>query len=194
MLSLDNSPRAQVVRAGLDVVRRRGMAGLTTRALAQRTGRTQPAVYRHFRSKETLVRVVLESAAQLFSAAVTANLVDAAPAERLGRGLDAFRRFALAEPRLYEALFVTPPATRRPALDVDPASRRSTVFALLVREVSAAMDRSELRRDDATAVALSLAAHAQGLVLLERRGRFRSAGEFSTFFHRSIGHLLAGLR
>ena len=77
----------------------------------------------------------------------------------------------------------------------DFAARRSAAFSLLADRVTSAMSARELCDDDANEVALSLWAHAHGLVLLQRAGRFsRGLADYRRAFDRSLDRLVSGLR
>lgn len=189
MLSGDNTPRGRTLQAALAVVRAKGAAQLSTRALAGRIGLTQPALYRHFSSKSELDREVHQAIQGLFKSELAQSLDASNPKERLLRALDTFRRFALEEPHYFDVLFVAPP--RLPGTTL---MKRGTIFQFLVDHVSVCMRAGVLRPDDPTSVALTLAALAQGAILLYRRGRFASADEFTRFYRHSCKRLLSGLR
>jgi WHG domain-containing protein len=76
----------------------------------------------------------------------------------------------------------------------DFAARRSAAFSLLADRVAAAMAARELRDDDPNEVALTLWAHAHGLILLQRAGRFgHQLAPYRRAFDRSLDRLVAGL-
>jgi hypothetical protein len=57
------------------------------------------------------------------------------------------------------------------------------------------MAAGALVRDDANEVALTMWAHAHGLVLLQRAGRFGDGlGSYRRAFDRSVSRLVTGLR
>jgi AcrR family transcriptional regulator len=192
VLSTDNSTRRRSLDAALAVLQADGLEGLTTRAVAERAGLTQPALYRHFRDKDELVREVLREVQALFRDRLVEALSVEGADTRLRAALDAFRAFAVDRPHLFDALFVRPPSGRE--TPAETAARPGTIFRLLVDRVVECMHAGELRDDDPVSVALTLAAHAQGLVLLYRRGRLGDARAFARFYVASLDRLLAGLR
>lgn len=192
MLSLDNlSTRERSLRAAVEVVRHEGLHALTTRAIARRSGLTQPAIYRHFRGKEELVRDVLGEIRALFYERL-AGVGGSDPRERVLAGLDQFRDFAIDEPRLYDALFLQVGDGAAVPRPVDP-SREGNIFSRLVELVRACAAAGVIQDRGPVATALGLAGHAQGLVLLYRQGRFGSKERFAEFYRRSIEDLLRGL-
>lgn len=56
--------REALVDHALDVIRERGLAGLTVRRLAERMGFTEGAMYRHYRSKSELMAAVVATLGQ----------------------------------------------------------------------------------------------------------------------------------
>lgn len=196
MLSSDNKmhpTRARSLRAALDVVRDEGIAELTTRALARRSGLTQPAIYRHFSGKDELVSAVLgeirqDVFARLERAAVIENVH-----ERLLASLRVFRDYAIEEPRLFDALFLQTADGIPLPPPIDPA-RGGNIFGTLAARVTESVEAGLLRSSGPVATALTLAAHTQGLVLLYRQGRFGSAERFTEFYEKSIADLVVALK
>lgn len=193
MLSPDNSARDRTVRAAMDVVQARGVEHLTTRVLAMRLGLTQPALYRHFATKDELTQEVHRAVAALFLHELAAPLEASHPEDRLRRALGVFRRFAVEQPHYFDLLFVRPPLSGS-GHNWGRGRKPSTIFQFLVDRVTECMRARVLRTDDPVSVAFTLAAHAQGLVVLYRRVRFRSEREFARFYDRSFECLLRGLR
>jgi len=101
--------------------------------------------------------------------------------------------FALDEPHVFAIMFVTPRARAR-TFPADFEARRSAAFSLLADRVADAIAAGDLREDAATDVALTLWAHAHGLVLLQRAGRFgHQLAPYRRAFDRSLDRLVAGL-
>lgn len=178
--------------AALDVVREEGIERLTTRAIARRSGLTQPAIYRHFAGKDDLVRTALGEIRSLFFERLERAGERGPPEARLLGAMEAFRDFAIDEPRLYDALFFQ---TGEEAPAPPPVGRggEGNIFGFLVERVTECGGAGILRKEGPVGIALSLAAHAQGLVLLYRQGRFGSPERFADFYRRSVGDLVRGL-
>lgn len=192
MLSTDNqSTRERSLRAAVDVVRADGIHELTTRAIARRSGLTQPAIYRHFASKQELVGEALGAIRSLFLDRLSAVDEDGDAMHRLIATLECFRDFAVEEARLYDALFLQQAvgAATAPA----PAGQGGNIFGTLVDRVRACGREGSLPADGPVSITLSLVAQVQGLVLLYRQGRFPNQERFASFFRRSIEDLLRGV-
>ena len=184
--------RHEILTAALGVLHERGLEGVTMRAVADRVGVSAPALYWHFADKEALVREVGREVSRVFKD----RMLEANPGQgaeaKLRHNLQVFREFAVAHPSYFHMLFVRPPTTKRGA--IRDAGASPTIFQLLVDRVSAAMREGTLAQADAESVALSLAALAQGIVVLHRGGRFASDAAFAAFFDVSIDRMLRGLR
>ena len=179
------STHARSLRAALEVVRNDGIEALTTRAIARRSGLTQPAIYRHFSGIDELIRELLGEIRAGFHERLLSSSRAGTPADRLRAAMDVFREFAIEEPRLYDALFLQTADANTPLPPVDP-ERGGHIFGYLVQRIAACMDAGEMPSEGPVRVALSLAAHAQGLILLYRQGRFGSNERFSEFYRRAM--------
>jgi AcrR family transcriptional regulator len=193
MLSQDNlSTKERSLLAALEVVREEGLRELTTRSIARRSGLTQPAIYRHFSGVDELIRETLG----LIRARIYERLgkvgEEEDPRRRLVATLGVFRDFAIEYPRLYDALFLQS-GDGMPIPSPTDAARSGSIFGLLVERVTECGRAGVLRAEGPVSTALSLAAHAQGLILLYRQGRFASSDRFAEVYGRSMEDLLKGL-
>ncbi len=156
------------------------------RAIANAAGMTAPALYWHYQDKEALLRDVYRAVSAIYRDHVYAALVDEGALARLKAVLEAFRTFAVAEPYYHELLFLTQPGSN--------ASRPpSNIIQPLVDRVRDCMRQNELRDGEVASIALTVHAHAQGLVLLYRHHHFESEGAFAAFYRRSVERLLLGI-
>lgn len=168
------------------MLREQGIAGVTMRNIADAAGMTAPALYWHYADKDALLRDVRREIAALYRDLVYESVGDGPPLERLKGAVSAFRRFAVEEPQFYDALFVAPVPAGSPR-------RPSSMFQILVERVQDCMRHNDLVEEDAVDVALTISAHAQGLVQLYRRGRFETKEAFAEFFDRSMGRVMRGI-
>lgn len=181
----------QPLAAAREVLRRDGVDAVTLRGIAREGGFTNPALYRHYSSKQALLEALIREVYGDFLQVIIRAGAGSNPRESLIRGLQAFREFAIEDPNGFELLFLRP---RTHQLDVWPHDHRSKNpsrgFTLLVNGVSAAMD-PDSKGPDPVYAALSCHAHALGLVSLYRGGRFGTDVEaFREFFdHAMLIHL-----
>jgi AcrR family transcriptional regulator len=94
--------RDQVIRAARDIAESDGWPAVTMRRLAGGLGVTQPVLYSAFASRQALIDAVALSGFDELAAAL--ETVDASPPARMRAYLD----FAVAHPRVYEAMFSLP--------------------------------------------------------------------------------------
>lgn len=188
------SLRPRLLTSALEVLHEQGLDGVSMRAVADRAGVTAPALYWHFADKEALVREVGREVARLFKDRMLEAIAVPSPEARLRRTLEVFRTFAIEHPAYFHMLFVRPPTAARGAREMRDGGVRSTIFQLLIDRVAECMRDGSLAHGDAESVAMTLAALAQGLVVLHRRGRFASDAVFAEFFDLSVDRMIRGLR
>ncbi len=170
-----------------------GYGRLSMRRLAQEVALSPMAVYRHFPGRAALLDAVAEAGFHRLEAALGARDDRATPHARIEALLDAYADFALAEPHLFELLFLTERRGIR-RFPEDFERQRSRSFRLLQADVEACMESGTLRRDDSLETSLALWSFGHGLVSLQRVGRLGAdPAPFRALFRRSLARLLAGL-
>jgi AcrR family transcriptional regulator len=179
------------VDAALEILRDDGLEAVTMRAVAERARVTPPAIYWYFADKDALLANVLREVRTLFHDRLVDALAAPTAEERLWRSLDAFRRFAVEQPGLFRVLFTGRPSGRRLR---ESRGTYPTIFQHLVDRVAECMKEGSLRGGDPNAVAMTIAALGQGLVLLHQRGRFESDSAFAQAYRASFEQLFDGLR
>jgi AcrR family transcriptional regulator len=168
--------RERILAAARKAFDRRGLDGLSLRAVAAQVGITPMAIYRHFRSKEALVdALVLDGLDQWF-----------ARLEALPAALD----FALREPRRFEAAFLLRSRKARRYPD-DFAAGRSPAGNVVLRALEQALRQGELAGASPVEMMLIISALSQGLVTLYRAGRIAGSEEdFRALYHRAMGRVV----
>ncbi len=167
MTELPDPPRrAQILAATLELLATTPLERLTTRAIAERVGVSQPALFRHFTSREALLLAVVQDARLALGAQLTALLAQPQPplerCEALAAVLAAFIDAHPGFPRLLFAdLAFDAPALRLAVRQLEAMPR--TLVATLVAQ---AQDEGTARRDlQAQACAVLFVAMVQGLAL-----------------------------
>ena len=131
------------------------------RQIATAIGYSATTIYLHFDGKDALMLAVCSSGFDEFGATLESAARSAStPLQGIVASSDAYVEFALANPMLYDVMFVRPKewAIAAPG---DPAS-----FQGLVGIVSAAMDSGGLRRGDPRDVAAAVWSALHGVVSL----------------------------
>lgn len=166
-----------------------GLEGLSMRAVARDAGLSTMAIYRHFPTKDALVDALMLDGFDAWEARVAA--LDAPdPLVWLERMLAAFLAFAIEDPHRFDAaFFLRASGARRFPDDFEGGSSR------VISRITARIDqaRAEGRMGDAPSldIALTLSALAQGLVSMDRAGRFSSPDQFRDIYHMAIANGLA---
>src|SRR5215813_88852 len=99
--------REALVRAALDLIAEKGIAGFTLADAARAAGVSSAAPYRHFRDRDALLADVERRGFELFEQKLSAGWNDGRPEpfaafEAMGR---AYLDFARQEPAFYSAMF-----------------------------------------------------------------------------------------
>ena len=160
-----------LVDAAERVLVRDGLAAVTVRTVATEAGVAPMGVYNRFGNKDGLVAAVLVRGFDGLTAAVTATDV-ADPLHRLMTCGRNYRRFALGNPRHYEAMFgVAMTATERTEdQSAELAEHAVAAFDALVDTVAYAMAAGALRGDDPRETAQVIWSSVHGAVSLELAG------------------------
>lgn len=151
-----------LLRAGGALLAEHGLGGLTLRAVTAAAGVAPSGVYSRFGGMDGLVDGLLVRAfADLASACDTRQITG--PHDRLAACASAYRSWALANPRLYEAMFMARPGYGSPAV----ATAVRQAITVLVGQVEYAMAAGAIAPQPALEVAQQMLNAAHGAVSLE---------------------------
>lgn len=140
--------KAEIVQAALTLAFEAGPEGVTTGMIADRLGLTQPAIYKHFPSKEDIWR----SVTQTLSGQITANIEDAMsrdenPLMRLRRLVLGHLRLVHATPALPEIMVTRDPKEVQNAVRTEIQSTMTGFFNELIRTIEDAQEAGSFRAD-----------------------------------------------
>lgn len=163
---LRGTSRDDIIDVSRAIIEDEGVELLTIRRIAETIHRTQPAVYQHFSSKDAILEAVVTDG---FTAL-------AERLERATRGgktslsatANAYVRFGLERPRLYDVMFVGPPAITFAAGAATPIPAQ-TAFNIM----AAAVQESGVTRAQTDTVTEVVWACLHGLVTLSITRRLR---------------------
>jgi AcrR family transcriptional regulator len=159
--------RRRVVQAGLGVLHDEGIAGFTTRKVAEAAGTSVPAVYELFGARSGLVREVYFEGFRLLRRRFDELGESVDPRADLVSLIDVIRAFAVRHPALVDVMF------SRPFTDFDPgpdeAEAGAAVRTFIVGRVRRCVDAGVLH-GDRTDISHALLALAQGLAAQEAAG------------------------
>lgn len=106
--------REEIIAAALSIVREEGFAALTARALGQKLGSSARPIFTIFQSMDEVCREVVAAAKRLYAEYVEEGLGQKEIPAFKGVGMQ-YIRFALAEPKLFQVLFMSEQA-QKPAV------------------------------------------------------------------------------
>jgi AcrR family transcriptional regulator len=184
----------RILGAARALFEREGAQAVSMRRIADAVGLTPMAIYRHFPSREALLKRISDDSFDEIARHWLAR----------NRGGDALARvialqriyldYALAHPHLFDHAFSARRADARKYPD-DFRAGLSPTLGVAAEAVAEAMHAGLLRGDDEWDVAMTLWAHTHGLVALYRAGRFSyDEAEFRRFYEASLQRLLDGLK
>jgi AcrR family transcriptional regulator len=188
-----NAARERILAAAQRIHRAQGLGALSLRAVARDVGITPMAIYRHFQDKDALVMALVEAGFAKLEGYFAEAIRTRSPRKAIERALIAYAEFALAEPNMFELMFLV----RRPSVPDAPASLRSSPspsFEALIAAVREVLQDGSRATDDAGEVMLMCWATIHGLVTLHFTGRFgHDDARFWVIYRRAVKRLLAML-
>ncbi len=116
---MDIKPRQlEIMESAGQLMTESGYAALTTKRLAERMGFSEPALYRHFKSKEEILTTMLTHLAQSMDERLTAVSEQVSdPAERVEAMFESHFSFFIENPHYLMAIFATGVLDQTPALE-----------------------------------------------------------------------------
>ncbi len=186
--------RERILNAAERLYRAGGMDALSIRRVAADVGLTPMAIYRHYRDKDALVDALVAAGFARWEGYLAEAVRAATPVARVAAALSAYRDFALAEPRAFELMFLTPRrgVARAPgSLTLTP----SPSFGAVLASVQQAIADGDLQSGDPAELILIVWSAAHGLIALHCTGRFgHDDAIFRPIYDRATRRLLEALR
>jgi AcrR family transcriptional regulator len=184
--------REKVVEVAVATLAEHGVAGFTTRRIAEGASTSIPAVYELFGDKGGLVREVFFAGFRRLAAAFDGFTPTADPRADLEHVVTVFRGFVRDNAVLFEVMFSRPFADFDPGPDELAAGGRVREF--VVARVRRCIDAGVLAGDP-TDIAHVVVAMAQGLAAQEAAGWLgRTPAAVDRRWAVAFGALLDGLR
>lgn len=188
----DTSQR--ILAAARALFERAGAGAVSMRRVAEAVGITPMAIYRHFPSREALLKRIGDDSFSEIARHWDARKSGGDPIAQLLALQLIYLDYALAHPHLFDHAFsVRRDDARR--FPEDFRARHSPTLNVVHDAVVEAQQAGALRAGDPWDIAMTLWAHSHGLVALYRAGRFSyDDRRFQQFYRESLGRLLDGLR
>lgn len=173
----------EIVTAGRSIIESDGVDGLTMQRVARTVGVRAPSLYKRVRSRDELVRFVVEQVARDLTEALDAAVRTGDPLRDLRAMADTLRAFAHAHPTTYALLFAHLPEASQPDPDL-----LAHVSAPVLRIATALSGQHR-----ALEAARTVVAWAHGFISMELAGAFRLGGDVDGAYAFGIERLGAAL-
>jgi AcrR family transcriptional regulator len=176
---------AEIVAAGRRIVASKGLEALTMQAVAEQVGVRAPSLYKRVRSRDDLVRLVLEATIVELEErlAAASKLVDSDPRAAIADLARELRAFAHGNPSGFRMIFGSVPPEARPEVAV-LARAASPLIEATTRLVGA---------DQALDAARTVTAWANGFLAMELAGVFQLGGDVDRAFEWGLARVIAAV-
>lgn len=171
-----------------------GAEAVTMRRVAGATGITAMAIYRHYPDRAALLNALAAEGFEQLAASLKGRRFTGEVKTRLAKMADLYLDHALANPRLFELMFLKPRegARRYPQ---DFKARKSPTATPMAELIAEGMRSGELQRDDYWEITFEMGALSHGLIMLYLGGRTElSPAAFRALYRRSFRRYLNGIR
>jgi AcrR family transcriptional regulator len=189
-----SNQQKQILACAVELYLQDGLDGFSMRKLAKQVGVTAPALYRHYDGKEHVLADVMREAHRAFMLYLYRAIEAPTPLERFSGAADGYLDFALEHPRWHSMLCVGPEQLGMVELPADIEAMSCARHQFWIDRVRECMDAGILKDGDPTQTALTMWAHAHGLLQLHRQGHLQlEEAEFRVLFHESGARLMCGV-
>jgi AcrR family transcriptional regulator len=173
---------AAIVTAGRHLLEERGVDALTMHDVAGAVGVRAPSLYKRVRGRSDLFRLILEDVADELTTVLDAATGSGDPVADLRAMVEAYRRFAHANPVTYTLMFTPHAMSGGTARSV----RSSATFLRIIAELAGPRD--------ALPAARTMVAWAHGFIMMELAGAFRLGGDVEQAWDFGLNRILTAVR
>ena len=183
----------KIATAARRILEKGGAETVTMRRVAKAVGLTAMAIYHHYPDRAALLNALADRGFEELAAELRGRRLKGDLETRLAQLLDIYMEHALANPRLFELMFL---AKRKGArrYPQDFKARRSPTANPTADVLAEGMESGVFSRSDPWEITLEIGALYQGLILLYLGGRLDiSPGEFRALYRRAIQRYIHGI-
>jgi AcrR family transcriptional regulator len=166
--------RSALLASATEVLRERGVEGLTLREVARRAGVSHNAPYHHFADKRALVEALAIEGFRRFAEAFRRAAAAAPDGSHLGRIRaigEAYVRFAFRDPAMFTLMWRPELRAVGDRSPVDEAGLDS--YRMLLEEIEAGQAAGEVTKGDVGLLGLAAWSTVHGLAMLVIEGPLR---------------------
>lgn len=172
----------EIVQVSRSIIESGGLDSLTMQRVANAVGVKAPSLYKHVRSRDALIRCVVEGVARELTETLDEAATTGDPLIDLRSLAHALRAYAHANPVAYGLLFANLPADAR----ADDALARTS--SAVLRTTTAIVGR-----ETSLEAARMVVAWAHGFISMELAGAFRLGGDLDQAYAFGVERLGAAL-
>ena len=191
-----NAPSTQqkIASAARRLLDDEGPEAVTMRRVADAVGITPMAIYRHYQDRETLLNALADTGFEELAAQLAQRRFSGSIEHKLTKMGEIYLDHALANPRLFELMFLKPRAGAR-QYPRDFKAGLSPTVNLMVAAVREGIDSGIFRKDDPHQIVFEMGALSHGLIMLYLGGRMNvSANRFRTLYRQAFRRYTHGIR
>ena len=179
----------------LNMVEENGVENITLRELTKRLGTSRSAIYRHFDSKDTLIKAVILSGFEKLENAIASILLQETDIlDRFYNMGKAYLHFAVQNPNIYRMMFGHKVEKQREE-SCDINDKESPIgFHALVSLLAEGQEKNILKKEDPMLQATYVWANIHGLSNLCIDGHLHVSDNIETLFELSFNSLVRGMR
>jgi AcrR family transcriptional regulator len=166
-----NGTKGRIREAAGQIYDREGLSALTMRSIARQVGITPTALYRHYSSRDAILKDVWAIGYEELAGSMTAPIEAELASDRILTLLDRYLVWALKQSELYEGKHRFSPRQH----DLLPKAEDGTVgevtneaLIVLVEEVRRGIDRGEFRDEGVWIMAMAVWTLGHGMIALHR--------------------------
>jgi AcrR family transcriptional regulator len=184
----------RIAKAARQLLITGGAEAVTMRRVAEATGISAMAIYRHYPDRAALLNALADEGFAKLSAFLKRRRFTGDCATRLAKMAEVYLDHALVNPRLFDLMFLEPRegARRYPQ---DFKSRKSPTATLMADVIAQGMVHGEFKQDDCWEITFEMGALSHGLIMLYLGGRIQMSQQaFRALYRRSFRRYLNGIR
>ena len=184
----------KIASAARKLLDKEGAEAVTMRAVAKAVGITPMAIYRHYPDRQALLNALANTGFEELAESLKAKRFSGDLETRLSKMADLYLDHAMANPKLFELMFLKPREGAR-QYPKDFKARKSPTATLMADLISEGMAQKELKQDDPWEIAFEIGALSHGLIMLYLGGRVDlTPAAFRALYRRSFRRYFDGIR
>ncbi|PHS59245.1 MAG: TetR family transcriptional regulator [Sulfurimonas sp.] len=183
-----------LIVAALEMIEKDGVNSMTLRELTKKVGASRSAIYRHFSSKNELLKSIIKEAIKkldeyTITSIPTTNILD--DLYIMGKS---YINFAIKNPNIYRMIFGNEARKQREEVCDIYDANDAAGFHKLIELIKLAQETNLIKKDDAMMQATVIWSTMHGLSNLLIDGHIHIQDNFETLYDLSFNTLITGMK